>query len=250
MRAGTLRGVAQPRFRAPRGTRDILPPESDRRRELVSRFADLAARAGYGQLESPVFEDVGVFQRLGPDTDVVAKEMFELHDRGDPPQHLALRPELTASACRAYAEHRPTPPWKIWYEGPQFRYERPQAGRYRQFSQVGAEVIGADDPAADVEAITLAVRFFEALGMRGVRLLVNSLGDPADRSAYLSALGAHLEARRGELSAQARDTATRNPLRVQLSLRLRMFWISCFDLSLARAVNQNCSEIEALREFF
>ena len=211
--------MAQPRFRAPRGTRDILPPESDRRRELVGRFADLAARSGYGQLESPIFEDVGVFQRLGPDTDVVAKEMFELHDRSDPPQHLALRPELTASACRAYAEHRPTPPWKIWYEGPQFRYERPQAGRYRQFSQVGAEVIGADDPAADVEAITLAVRFFEALGLTGVRLLVNSLGDPADRSAYLAALGDHLQSHSGELSPQARATAAHNPLRVLDSKR-------------------------------
>ncbi len=185
----------------------------------MSRFADMADRAGYGQLESPVFEDVGVFQRLGPDTDVVAKEMFELHDRGDPPQHLALRPELTASACRAYVEHRPTPPWKIWYEGPQFRYERPQAGRYRQFSQVGAEVIGAEDPAADVEAITLAVRFFEALGLRGVRLLVNSLGDPADRSAYLAALGDHLRSHSGELSPQARATAERNPLRVLDSKR-------------------------------
>ena len=102
-----------------------MPPDTDRWRELLRVFADLAGRSGYGQVVTPIFEDLGVFLRLGDSTDVVTKEMFDFKDKGDPPQHLALRPELTASICRAYAEHRPVPPWKVWYEGPQFRYEKP-----------------------------------------------------------------------------------------------------------------------------
>ncbi len=211
--------MAQPAYRAPRGTRDVLPPESTRRRRLTDLFADLARRTGYGQLESPIFEDIGVFRRLGPETDVVAKEMFEFHDRGEPPQHLALRPELTASVCRAFVEHRPTPPWKVWYEGPQFRYERPQAGRYRQFGQVGVELLGTDDPHADLEVINLAIRFFEAVGLGEVRLLVNSLGDPEDRPAYLTSLRDHLRAHWAELSPGSRATAEKNPLRVLDSKR-------------------------------
>ena len=211
--------MAQPLFRAPVGTRDILPPESARRRRVVDVFADLAERTGFGMLESPVFEDIGVFQRLGAANEVVTKELFEFFDKGDPPRHLALRPELTASVCRAFAEHRPTPPWKIWYTGPQFRYERPQAGRYRQFSQVGVETLGTDDPHADVEVIALGVRFYEALGLGRVRLLVNSLGDSESRPAYEAALAGYLQCRRAELSEQSRVTLERNPLRVLDSKR-------------------------------
>jgi histidyl-tRNA synthetase len=211
--------VAKATFQAPRGTRDILAPESDRWRALLSTFADLAARAGYGQVMSPLFEDLGVFKRVGEHTDIVTKEMFDFFDKGEPPQHLALRPELTASICRAYAEHRPVPPWKVWYEGPQFRYEKPQAGRYRQFSQVGIEVLGADDPAVDIEVIALAWRFYEQLGLTQVRLLINSLGDPTDRPAYLAALTAHFEARHDELSEASQITLAKNPLRVLDSKR-------------------------------
>ena len=211
--------VAQPLFRAPVGTRDILPPESVRRRRLVSVFADLAGRSGFELLESPIFEELGVFQRLGANNDVVTKELFEFFDKGDPPRHLALRPELTASVCRAFAEHRPTVPWKIWYSGPQFRYERPQAGRYRQFDQVGVETLGTDDPHADVEVIGLGVRFYEALGMRQVRLQINSLGDTESRPAYDAALAGYLQSRRSELSEQSRVTLERNPLRVLDSKR-------------------------------
>ncbi len=211
--------MAKPLFRAPVGTRDILAPEAWRRRRLVGVFSDLAERAGFGLLESPIFEDFGVFQRLGAANEVVTKELFEFFDKGDPPRHLALRPELTASVCRAFAEHRPTPPWKIWYSGPQFRYERPQAGRYRQFEQVGVETLGTDDPHADVEVIGLGVRFYEALGISRVRLLINSLGDVQSRPAYDAALTAYLESRRGELSEQSRATLERNPLRVLDSKR-------------------------------
>ena len=211
--------MAQPLFRAPVGTRDILAPESSRRRRLVGVFADLADRSGFGLLESPIFEDIGVFQRLGAANEVVTKELFEFFDKGDPPRHLALRPELTASVCRAFAEHRPTPPWKIWYTGPQFRYERPQAGRYRQFSQVGVETLGTDDPHADVEVIGLGVRFYEALGLGRVRLLINSLGDSESRPDYETALAGYLQSRRVELSEQSRVTLERNPLRVLDSKR-------------------------------
>ena len=211
--------MAQPLFRAPAGTRDILAPESGRRRRLVGVFADLAERSGFGLLESPVFEEIGVFQRLGAANEVVTKELFEFFDKGDPPRHLALRPELTASVCRAFAEHRPTPPWKIWYAGPQFRYERPQAGRYRQFSQVGVETLGTDDPHADVEVIGLGARFYEALGMKQVRLLINSLGDAESRPAYVAALADYLHRRSSELSEQSRATLERNPLRVLDSKR-------------------------------
>ena len=196
-----------------------MAPESSRRRRLVDVFADLAERTGFGLLESPVFEDIGVFQRLGESTEVVTKELFEFHDRGRPPRHFALRPELTASVCRAFAENRPTPPWKIWYHGPQFRYERPQAGRYRQFSQVGVETLGTDDPQADVEVIALGVRFYEALGLQRVSLQINSLGDSESRPVYVEALTAYLRRRRSELSEQSQATMERNPLRVLDSKR-------------------------------
>jgi histidyl-tRNA synthetase len=211
--------VAEPTFRAPKGTRDILPPESGRRRALVDRFADAAKLGGFGEVISPIFEDLGVFKRLGEATDVVTKEMFDFFDKGDPPQHLALRPELTASICRAYAEHRPVPPWKVWYEGPQFRYEQPQAGRYRQFTQVGIEVLGTDDPQADIDVIALAARFFDSLGLRRVRLSVNSLGDEGCRPAYMTALVQYLGGHKDQLSPQSQVTLERNPLRVLDSKR-------------------------------
>ena len=211
--------MAKAQFQAPRGTRDILPPDTDRWRELLRVFADLAGRSGYGQVVTPIFEDLGVFLRLGDSTDVVTKEMFDFKDKGDPPQHLALRPELTASICRAYAEHRPVPPWKVWYEGPQFRYEKPQAGRYRQFSQVGVEVLGSDDPAIDVEVIALGWRFYEALGMKQVTLLLNSLGDPSCRPQYMAALGEYLRDNHDALSEQSQLTLEKNPLRVLDSKR-------------------------------
>jgi histidyl-tRNA synthetase len=142
----------------------------------VSAFADAVGRAGYGQVVPPLLEDIGVFSRIGEATDVVAKEMYDFVDRGG--RHVALRPEQTASVCRAFVEHRPTTPFKAWYAGPNFRYEKPQRGRYRQFDQVGVEVLGTDDPMVDVEVITLAWDFLRSLGLRRVELVVNSLGEP------------------------------------------------------------------------
>ena len=177
--------MSKSRYQAPRGTRDILPEEAGRWRWALDSFAELAERFGYGQVISPMFEDLGVFLRLGENTDVVTKEMFTFQDK-DPktPQDLALRPELTASICRAFAQHRPITPWKVWYAGPQFRYEKPQAGRFRQFVQVGAEIVGENDPAADAEIISLAWRFYESLGLKHITLQMNSLGDAETRGVY------------------------------------------------------------------
>ena len=197
--------------------RDILPPESGRWRRFTDVFADVVERAGYGQMVTPLLEDLGVFTRIGDATDVVTKEMYDFVDKGD--RHVALRPEMTASVCRAFAEHRPTTPWKVWYAGSNFRYEKPQRGRYRQFDQVGVEVLGADDPNLDVEVIALAWEFYARLGLRQVTLIVNSLGEPDDRSRYVDALRSHFEAAGDGLSEQSRATLERNPLRVLDSKR-------------------------------
>jgi histidyl-tRNA synthetase len=164
-----------------------------------------------------MFEHYEVLARVGESTDIVQKEMYEFEDRGG--RRLALRPEGTASVMRAYVEHRPTLPWKVWYVAPNFRAEAPQAGRYRQHHQVGVEAIGTLDPDLDVEVISLLDGFLRDLGLRGYRLRLNSLGDPTSRSQYLEALRAHFDAHAGDLSAQARQTATVNPLRVLDSKR-------------------------------
>ena len=197
--------------------RDILPPDSARWRRFVSVFAEVVEAAGYGQIIPPLLEDIGVFARIGDATDVVSKEMYDFVDKGD--RHVALRPEQTASVCRAFVQHRPTVPWKTWYAGPNFRYERPQRGRYRQFDQVGIEVLGVDDPHLDAEVIALGSEFFDRLGLRQVSLVLNSLGEPDDRSRYVDALRAHFEADLDALSDASRETLTRNPLRVLDSKR-------------------------------
>jgi histidyl-tRNA synthetase len=186
---------------------------------VLDRFAALSARYGYGEIVSPMFEDLAVFERAGESTEIVGKEMFELVSRGEGETRLALRPELTASVCRAFAQHRPATPWKVFYQGPQFRYERPQAGRYRQFTQVGIEALGPDDPMLDVEVITVARRFLDSLGLTRVTLLLNTLGDPAGRPAYFDALREYLNDRRTELSIQSQTTLETNPLRVLDSKR-------------------------------
>ena len=197
--------------------RDILPPEAGRFEQLVAVFAEIVESAGYGRLNTPLIEDYGVFVRIGDATDVVSKEMYDFTDHGD--RHVALRPEVTASACRAFAQHRPTPPWKVFYSGPNFRHEKAQRGRYRQFEQVGVEVLGVDDPLLDVEVIALAWEFYAALGLRQVDLIVNSLGEPADRARYVAALKEYFTAAGDALSAASRATLVTNPLRVLDSKR-------------------------------
>ena len=206
-----------PSFATSPGTRDILAPEAARWRAFQQVFADVVEAAGYGHIIPPMFEDLGVFLRVGETTEIVTKEMYDFEDKGG--RRIALRPEQTASVCRAFVEHRPVTPWKVWYAGPNFRYEKPQQGRYRQFDQVGIEALGADDPQLDAEVIALAMEFYGRLGLRQVRLSINSLGDSGDRDRYAAALRTHFVAQGSALSAESRATLERNPLRVLDSKR-------------------------------
>ncbi len=206
-----------PSFATSPGTRDILAPDSGRWRQFQQVFADVVETAGFAHIIPPMFEDLGVFLRVGESTEIVTKEMYDFEDKGG--RRVALRPEQTASVCRAYVEHRPVTPWKVWYAGPNFRYEKPQQGRYRQFDQVGVEVLGVDDPQLDAEVITLAMNFYQRLGLRGVRLSLNSLGDSGDRDRYASALRTYFASHIDALSTESRATLERNPLRVLDSKR-------------------------------
>jgi histidyl-tRNA synthetase len=199
-------------FQTPPGTFDVLPPASARYAGLVACFAGHAQRSGYGLIVQPMFEDVGVFQRIGASTDIVRKEMYDFEDKGG--RHIALRPEGTAPVVRAYIEHKPTTPWKVWYLTPKFRYEKPQAGRYKQHHEVGAEALGSDDPDLDVEVIALAWGFYADMGLRQLTLLLNSLGDQNCRPQYRAALQQFLEARRDQLCDEHKDRIAENPLRV------------------------------------
>jgi len=165
----------------------------------------------------PMFEDLGVFLRLGEATDVVTKEMYDFEDKGG--RRVALRPEQTASVCRAFVQHRPTTPWKVWYAGPNFRYEKPQQGRYRQFDQVGVEVLGVTDPHADVEVIALAWDFYCALGLRQVHLALNTLGNADERARWTEALAKYFRDHEEQLTVDSRATLAKNPLRVLDSKR-------------------------------
>ena len=206
-----------PTYNTSPGTRDILAPESARWRAFQQVFADVVEPAGFSLIIPPMFEDLGVFLRVGETTEIVTKEMYDFEDKGG--RRIALRPEQTASVCRAFVEHRPVTPWKVWYAGPNFRYEKPQQGRYRQFDQVGVEVLGVDDPQLDAEVISLAVDFYRRLGLRGLRLSLNSLGDTGDRDRYAEALRQHFGSNLDALSAESRATLDRNPLRVLDSKR-------------------------------
>ena len=206
-----------PSFQTSPGTRDILPPQAGRWRALNAVFARVVESAGFECIIPPMFEDLGVFLRLGDATDVVTKEMYDFEDKGG--RRVALRPEHTAGICRSFAQHRPTTPWKVWYSGSNFRYEKAQAGRYRQFDQVGIEVLGSTDALLDVEVISLGWGFFQELGMSSVQLMVNSLGDLADRERYINALREYFASNSEALSVESIATLERNPLRVLDSKR-------------------------------
>ena len=199
--------------RAPSGTHDVLWPESTRWESLVATFASQVEAAAYGLAHTPIFEDARVFRRgIGEASDVVGKEMYEFEDRGG--RTLALRPEGTAPLVRAFVQHRPPLPWKAWYVTPAFRYERPQAGRYRQHHQLGVEALGSPDPDLDVEVVSLADGFFRSLGLASFDLRINSMGDGVCRPGYLQLLHAYLDERRQELCAEHRGRLDANPLRV------------------------------------
>jgi histidyl-tRNA synthetase len=204
---------SMPPFRAPTGTHDVLAPASALWEGVVATFAERAYRYGFSLVMTPIFEDVGVFTRgIGEASEVFQKEMYIFEDRGE--RRYALRPEGTASVVRAFVQHNPTVPWKAWYITPAFRYERPQAGRYRQHYQVGAEVLGTDDPTVDVEVIALCNSFYTALGLTKLRLLINSMGDEECRPRYLELLSEYLEVHQSELCDEHRELWRQNPLRV------------------------------------
>ncbi len=205
--------MAGEKLKAPRGTFDVLPEDGERRRALALAADELLGSAGYGVVDTPIFESTELFARgVGETTDIVQKEMFTFEDQGG--RSLTLRPEGTASVVRAYLEHgmhKLPQPVKLRYYGPFFRHEAPQAGRYRQFTQIGAEAIGSDDPSLDAEVILLLHQLLE--GTRGVRLRIGSLGTPETRREYSDELRAYLKQHESELSDEVRERAATNPLR-------------------------------------
>ena len=207
--------MAAHKYQAPRGTFDVLPEAARMRGRIERTAAAIFARAGYEPIATPSFEDTELFERgVGHSTDIVRKEMFTFEDKGG--RSLTLRPEGTAPICRAYVEHGMqtlAQPVKLFYVGPFFRHERPKAGRYRQFHQLGAEAIGTDSPLADAETIMLLSDLLGELGVPGVELRLGSLGSLDARRVYLEELKAHLHAHEGELSEDVRERIDINPLR-------------------------------------
>ncbi|MGF1535616.1 MAG: histidine--tRNA ligase [Elainellaceae cyanobacterium] len=201
--------------KAVRGTRDILPDDIAYWYKVEATARNILTRAAYREIRTPMFEQTNLFERsIGEATDVVGKEMYTFSDRGD--RSLTLRPENTASVARAFIEHglHAQGLQRLWYLGPMFRYERPQAGRQRQFHQVGVEVLGSDDPRVDVEVIALATQFLQALGLTDLKLVFNSIGDLGDRQRYRQALVDYLTGYRDELDSDSQDRLERNPLRI------------------------------------
>ena len=206
----------KPLYRAPRGTVDVLPQEQpywDRVHQVAARLCQLY---GYSRIETPIFEEASLFARsVGQTTDIVQKEMYVFQDRGG--EMMALRPEGTANVCRAYIQHgmhNLPQPVRLYYWGPAFRYDRPQAGRQRQFTHFGYEAIGVDDPALDAEVIELAWRLYQELGLTDLTLQLNSIGDPNCRPRYLTALKAYYKDKLDRVCPDCRARFQKNPLRL------------------------------------
>jgi histidyl-tRNA synthetase len=207
-----------PTFRAARGTRDLLPDETPTWTRLEGLAADLAARYGYRRIETPMFEQVAVFERgVGEVTDIIEKELFRIAPRSEEAEVWALRPEPTAGIVRAYVQHgmQTWPqPVKVYEIGPMFRYDRPQAGRYRQFWQFDVEAIGDAGPAVDAEIIELGLRYYRGAGVEGVEVLLNSIGDGVCRPAHIAELTDYYRERAAQLPTLERDRLERNVLRL------------------------------------
>ena len=203
-------------FQAPRGTADHLPEEQKYWRYIESKAMDVAARFGFGRIDTPAFEDSNLFIRsVGEGTDIVEKEMYTFDDRGG--ESITLRPEGTAPVCRAYLEHgmhNLPQPVRMYYFCPVFRYERPQAGRFRQHHQFGVEVLGDADPSVDAEVIEVAWDLMTNLGLTDINLLVNSVGDPQCRPAYVAKLREYYSGHKDKLCADCKERLDRNPLRL------------------------------------
>jgi histidyl-tRNA synthetase len=235
-----------PKFQAPRGLRDLLPPERTAMVRLERLAGELAARYGYRPIETPLFEQAAVFERgLGEVTDVIEKELFLLATREEDGERWALRPEPTAGIVRAYVQHgmKTWPqPVKLTMIGPMFRYDRPQAGRYREFWQFDVEAIGDPGPAVDAEIIELAARFYREAGLEDVVIQLNSIGDPVCRPAYVAELTAYYQAHAAELPPLERARLERNPLRI---LDSKDEAIAALNAAAPKAIDRLCDACAA-----
>ena len=201
----------------PRGTQDILPGQTEIWQYIENIAREICRRYQYKEIRTPIFEHTELFLRgVGDTTDIVQKEMYTFQDRGG--RDITLRPEGTASVVRSYIEHKmfghPTQPVKLYYIGPMFRYERPQAGRFRQFVQFGIEALGSKDPAIDAEVLSLAMKIYQELGLKKLKLVINSLGDSESRIAHRNALIQHFQPRIGEFCSDCQNRLEKNPLRI------------------------------------
>lgn len=230
-------------YQAPRGTVDILPAGQAYWRYIEQKAADICQLYGYERIDTPAFESTNLFSRsIGKKTDIVEKEMYSFEDKGG--NHITLRPEGTASVCRAYIEHgmhNQPKPVKFFYLTPIFRYERPQAGRYRQHYQFGYEAIGDNDSAIDAEVIDMAWHFFESLGLKRLKLLLNSIGCRKCRPNYLATLQRYYSEQRDELCPDCRVRLEKNTLRL---LDCKKPLCQQFASSAPRSVDYLCSECE------
>ncbi|MGF2617209.1 histidine--tRNA ligase [Rossellomorea vietnamensis] len=201
----------------PRGTQDILPADSVKWQYVEKTAADICSNYQYEEIRTPIFESSELFLRgVGDTTDIVQKEMYVFEDQGG--RSLALRPEGTASVVRSYVQNKmfgyAGQPVKLFYTGPMFRYERPQAGRYRQFVQFGIEALGSEDPSIDAEVISVAMEIYTKLGLKDLKLVINTLGDNESRTAHREALIAHFQPRIGEFCSDCQNRLEKNPLRI------------------------------------
>lgn len=204
-------------FKVPRGTQDILPDVSWKWQRVEAIARSICDVYNYKEIRTPIFEQTELFQRtVGDTTDIVQKEMYTFTDRGD--RSMTLRPEGTAPVVRSFVENKmfgyADQPVKLYYTGPMFRYERQQAGRYRQFVQFGVEAIGSDDPAIDAEVIELAMNIYKRAGLTDIKLVLNSLGDKESRNAHREALIAHFSPHIGEFCGDCQNRLEKNPLRI------------------------------------
>lgn len=201
----------------PRGTQDILPGEVEKWQFVEDTAKEICRTYQYKEIRTPIFEHTELFQKVvGDTTDIVQKEMYTFEDRGG--RSLKLRPEGTASVVRSFTQHKmfgqPNQPVKLFYNGPMFRYERPQAGRFRQFVQFGVEALGSEDPAIDAEVISLAMTLYKKLGLKSLKLVINSLGDKESRISHRTALINHFQPRIEEFCSDCQNRLEKNPLRI------------------------------------
>lgn len=201
----------------PRGTQDILPGQVEKWQLIEEKARELCEKFQYKEIRTPIFEHTELFTRsVGDTTDIVQKEMYEFEDRGG--RSLTLRPEGTAGVVRSFVEQKmfgyANQPVKLYYMGPMFRYERPQAGRFRQFVQFGVEALGSADPAIDAEVISLAYSLYQEMGLKKLKIVINSLGDKESRNAHREVLIQHFQPRIGEFCSDCQNRLTTNPLRI------------------------------------